>query len=324
MYEFETFTDAYLHLSRELAEDWDYESCPRGMKVREKLGVRFKVRNPRHRIPYVAGRKYRVQYLIAESLWYFMASNSTDWISYYAPFWADISDDGKTANSAYGSRVFLPHPRIAGGAYSQWDWVISELKRDPHSRRAVIHIKTAEDTIKAQKDVPCTLALHFFIRDEKLHLVANMRSTDLVLGLAYDVPAFTFMQEAMANELGVELGTYTHTSNSLHVYERHFEMLDEIFARYDESEAHAWNRGAMKNMPRHIPVLELTQFESRVRGAQTLEELRHPLAILESSVDPYWNDWGLVLASHRAMRLGFKKEGLDLLKKTNEQLHPVR
>ena len=80
----------------------------------------------------------------------------------------------------------------------------------------------------AVKDVPCTLTLQFFIRDGKLHQIASMRSSALIFGISYDVPAFTFFQEMFANELNVELGTYVHISNSLHVYERHFDMLNKI------------------------------------------------------------------------------------------------
>ena len=73
--------------------------------------------------------------------------------------------------------------------------------------------------------VEAAIALQFFIRDDKLQLVANMRSSDLVLGISYDVPAFTFLQELMARELGIEVGTYIHVSNSLHVYEKHFDLI---------------------------------------------------------------------------------------------------
>jgi hypothetical protein len=51
-----------------------------------------------------------------------------------------------------------------------------------------------------------------------------MRSNDLVLGACYDVPAFTLMQEVMANDLGVKVGCYYHFANSMHVYSRHYGM----------------------------------------------------------------------------------------------------
>jgi hypothetical protein len=37
-------------------------------------------------------------------------------------------------------------------------------------------------------------------------------------------------QEIIANTLGLDMGMYHHTANSLHVYEKHFNLLEEIVA----------------------------------------------------------------------------------------------
>ena len=55
-----------------------------------------------------------------------------------------------------------------------------------------------------------------------------MRSNDLMWGYFYDVFMFTWLQEAIANELGVDVGYYHHHATSLHVYEPYFDMLEEV------------------------------------------------------------------------------------------------
>ena len=250
------FSHAYVDLCRLIRDESDFVSSPRGMKIKEKLGVQFRIKNVQDRLPYIEARNFSLSYFVAETLWYMSGSNSTEWISRYASFWKEISDDGKTANSAYGARIFKLHPRIADGGLNQWEYVKGELRRDPDSRRAVIHIRTPDDSLYAVKDVPCTLALQFFIREGKLHLHVNMRSSDIILGIAYDVPAFTTMQEILANELSVELGEYVHTSNSLHCYERDFEMLDAIARSSD-------NLGRpMPAYPREFPIDDLMVTET--------------------------------------------------------------
>ena len=216
---YKNFTECYIDLVRRVYTEPEYVSSPRGLKVKECLGASFAIANPLERIPYVPVRKFSIPYMIAELLWYLSAENSTEWIANYSSFWRNISDDGVTANSAYGARIFKEHPWIAEGVLNQWEFVKEELKDDPDSRRAVIHIRTPVDSVKAKLDVPCTLTLQFFIRDEKLNLVVNMRSSDVILGIAYDIPAFTLMQELLAKELGTDVGHYMHTSNSLHIYE---------------------------------------------------------------------------------------------------------
>jgi len=299
------FSHAYVDLCRMIRDESDFISSPRGMKIKEKLGVQFRIRNVRDRLPHIEARNFSLSYFVAETLWYMSGSNSTEWISRYAPFWKDISDDGKTANSAYGARIFKLHPRIADGGLNQWDYVKSELKRDPDSRRAVIHIRTPDDSLHAVKDVPCTLALQFFIRESKLHLHVNMRSSDIILGIAYDVPAFTTMQEILANELNVELGEYVHTSNSLHCYERDFEMLDKIARSSD-------NLGRpMPAYPRVFPIHDLMQVEEWVHNTNDAEftdgimPLRPGLsdAMEDPAACQLVNDWKNILCSFRARKM---------------------
>ena len=287
MNSYSNFTEAYVDLCKQIRDNTQHVSSPRGMKIKENLGVQFRIMNPRDRLPRVAARNFSLAYFVAETLWYLNADDSTEWISYYAPFWSNISDNNKTANSAYGARIFKTHPRIGNGNIVQWDYVKEELRKDPDSRRAVIHIRTPSDSIIESKDVPCTLSLQFFIRENKLHLHVSMRSSDIILGLAYDVPAFTTIQEILANELGVELGEYVHTSNSLHCYERDFEMLDAIantrvFKSFDEMPAY----------PIVFPVGELIDLPVVVKSK--FSDTRS-LTLAE--------DWSSILLSNRARKM---------------------
>lgn len=318
---YENFTDCYLDLAQQVYNNPDFEASPRGMAVREKLACKFTITNPLDRLPYVPARKFSVTYVVAELLWYLSAEDKTDWIANYSSFWNNISDDGETANSAYGARIFKPHPRIAGGTFSQWDYIKNELTKDPDSRRAVVHIRSPWDSVKAKLDVPCTLSLQFFIRDNNLHMVAHMRSSDLILGIAYDVPAFTLMQELMAKELGVGVGHYTHVSNSLHIYERHFEMVENMITRDAILQAKDLHRsaGAMPEMPSMPPTATLYDIESKLRSSNSLEEINSVVSLSSDLVGDssgYWADWIKVLAAHRCAKLKLKGEKRNLINDT--------
>ena len=317
MNSYSNFTEAYVDLCKQIRNDTEYVSSPRGMKIKENLGVQFRIMNPRDRLPQVAARNFSLAYFVAETLWYLNADDSTEWISYYAPFWSNISDNNKTANSAYGARIFKTHPRIGNGNIIQWDYVKEELRKDPDSRRAVIHIRTPSDSILDSKDVPCTLSLQFFIRENKLSLHVSMRSSDIILGLAYDVPAFTTIQEILANELGVELGEYVHTSNSLHCYERDFEMLDAIAnTRVFKS------FGAMPAYPTVFPVGELIELEDKIRK-MTDGEIRDylPVVVKSKFSDPgslaLAEDWSSILLSNRARKMKDEKLSRSYILGTN-------
>lgn len=324
---YENFTEAYVDIIRDVYYSPDFSSSPRGMKIKEILGYQFKIVNPRNRIPYVPGRDFSIHYMIAELLWYLSGNNSTSWISNYSSFWSKISDDGKTANSAYGARIFKPHSRIAANIdreWTQWNYVIDELRSDPDSRRAVIHIRSPQDSLLASLDVPCTLSLQFFLRNDKVHMVTSMRSSDVILGLAYDVPAFTIFQELLALQLTQELnrpiglGTYTHLSASLHVYERHFKMVEKIL---DEDKKQDYqNILEMPPMRLEVPIKQLMLAETVIRKAPSISSLidtLNQIAITPEINSDYWLDWCQVLASHRALKLNDKAVSTKLLSSTS-------
>jgi thymidylate synthase len=305
---FENFTEAYVGILKDLYKHPQFTSSPRGMMVKEILGYQFQILNPRHRIPYVEGRDFSIHYMIAELLWYLSGNNSTDWISNYSTFWSKISDDGKTANSAYGARIFKHHEYQGHneGLWTQWEYVKNELKLDPDSRRAVIHIRMPQDSKYAKLDVPCTLSLQFFLRNNKVHMVVSMRSSDVILGLAYDVPAFTIFQELLAvqltQELGrpIGLGTYTHLSASLHVYERHFKMVEKILGEdWRQNYEKFLEMPAISSIP---PIDKLMQCEKDIRKTNTANDLLNVATNL-MTFDDYWTDWIRILVSHKALKL---------------------
>lgn len=313
----DNFTTIYRELVDKIYNKFDYESAPRGQKVRESLAVQFKLTNPRNRFVAEPQREFPLTYVIAESLWYMLGNNQTEWISNYSSFWKNISDDGVTANSAYGARIFRKHPTVANGRLNQWEYVKEELTRDRDSRRAVILIRTPDDSIDAKLDVPCTLSLQFFVRDNKLELVVTMRSTDLVLGLTNDVPAFCLFQEIMAYQLGYELGSYTHVSNSLHIYEKHFDMCKKIL------------ESPQPEVPKPLPefkiltdFISLDRFQELARSVTTISglkdlEKRIYDEILLGFEDQYWIDWGYLLLAHRAGKLGDPKYKQQLINSTS-------
>lgn len=318
MNSYNNFTQAYIDLCRQINDNSEFMSSPRGMKIKEKLGVQFRIKNIRDRLPYVEARNFSLSYFVAESIWYMSGNNSTEWISHYAPFWKNISDDGKTANSAYGARIFKTHPQIGNGEIVQWDYVKNELLKDPDSRRAVIHIRVPDDSLNAMKDVPCTLSLQFFIRANKLHLHVNMRSSDIILGLVYDVPAFTLMQEVMANELEVDVGEYCHTSNSLHCYEKDFAMLDNI-AKSDDSGV----RPPMSPLPKVFPTDDLFKMEKSVRESSK-GEIKDGLISINLHPNDSLNlvkDWAFILYSSRARKMKEEKLSQLFIYSTNDNCY---
>ena len=89
--------------------------------------------------------------------------------------------------------------------------------------------------LDGNKDVPCTFIQMFHIRDNKLHTTVEMRSNDVIKGTTYDIPSFILFQRLMLLRLrevypDLEMGTYTHFANSLHLYSSDFELVEKRLA----------------------------------------------------------------------------------------------
>lgn len=216
-----------------------YEIAPRGLPCRELLGYQLRLSNPRDRIVTTPSRNLKYRYLLAELFWYMSGDPQHEVISKYAPFWKQIAAEDGTVNSNYGYRL-LGYAPTSIMPYNQWLNVKSLLIKDPDTRQAMMHINLPYDYTRTTKDVPCTLNLQWFIRDNKLVLIVTMRSNDIILGFCNDVFQFTMLQEMMLCELrkeprfeDLELGEYVHESHSMHLYETHYEMAASLNSEKD-------------------------------------------------------------------------------------------
>lgn len=237
---------------------------PRGMLVKEILGTKFVLTNPRNRISYNPVRHMKLSFAIGEFLWYISGSSDCETINYYNRRYHKYSDDGKELNGAYGKRIFG-----ARNDKSQWQRIFELLQRDPDTRQAVISIFAPSDLNIVTKDVPCTNTIQFFIREDKLHCIVYMRSNDLVWGLPYDIFSFTMMQELMANLLGIDIGNYVHIVGSLHIYEHHFTLTHDMYNAKD------YRKYTMPAMPSNIQTdLNILQdIEKKLRNQQEIDTL---------------------------------------------------
>lgn len=202
----ENFAEAYKILCERLLD------AERVGNTRELSNMKFTIEDVSN--AYISVRNPSVRYLLGELVWYLAGSRETAFISQFAPFWSTISDNHITSNSAYG--YLIKHR----WSFDQLFKVIELLKTDPASRRGVINLNHANQNVIQTKDEPCTIALQFYVRYNKLCCTVMMRSNDIWRGLPYDIVYFTLLQTIVANALGYETGNYTHFAVSLHMYDR--------------------------------------------------------------------------------------------------------
>lgn len=191
-------------------------------RTKEIIGYSFAIEYPYDRALFLESRSLNLPFAIANCIWTIAGSNSLDFIHFYNDRGKQFSDNQRTLYGAHGKRLFDTNGinQIAG--------IINRLKTDPCSRRTVAAIYQADDNQAVSRDIPCPIAIQFFQRDGKLHTVTYMRSQSVAMVLPYDVFVFTFLQEVLAVELGLGLGTYHHVTGSLHYYLDEQELVHKV------------------------------------------------------------------------------------------------
>lgn len=159
-------------------------------------------------------------------------------------------DEKKEINSNYGWCVFSEENG------SQYDNCLDVLTRDKTTRNAII-VYNRPEIYKDYKrdgmhDMICTMYSHFFIRQNKLYMIHNMRSNDIRYGfICSDLAWNCFVYQNMYEDLkkvypDLEVGTILWTSDSMHIYSRHFDALSELFGdedSFNKSKTYAMNIG---------------------------------------------------------------------------------
>jgi thymidylate synthase len=226
----------------------------------------------------LAGLNFGEQVSLGELCWYLAGTNDLNFISYYIPEYRK-SAEGDKIFGGYGPRLF------DWRGLKQLPAVIDLLKRRRDSRQAVIQLFDRYDITEDHKDVPCTCTMQFMIRKDRLHMFTNMRSNDVILGLPHDFFCFTMLQEIMARDLSVELGTYKHAVGSLHLYDRNKGTAQQFLDEGWQS-----TQAPMPPMPTGDPwpaVAMLREAEFRIR---TTGEVGDGIDGILDTVNVYWAD----------------------------------
>ena len=191
-----------------------------GVKMIELIGVSFEADKEA-----IFGTPNK-DYIDREIEWYKSESLCVDDIPGKVPMiWKRIASTKCKINSNYGWCIW------SKDNHHQYGNVLSELKRNPDSRRTSMIYQRPSMHMDAYKDgmddFICTYGVDYFLRDEQLHAIVHMRSNDVIYGYKNDRAWQSYIQTMLAIDLGVEVGPLIWTVSSLHIYERHFDLMWE-------------------------------------------------------------------------------------------------
>ena len=203
-----------------------------GCKTIEIIGASFVADEPA-----IFGKPNK-DYIEAELQWYDSKSTNindiyvdTDDEGYPKPppqAWKYSANKHGEINSNYGHLIWSKK------YFKQYDKVLNELLKNPDSRRAcMIYNRPSiwhEYKENGKNDFICTNAVTYYIRDDALHAVVQMRSNDVIFGYRNDYAWQKHVLDLLRDDLyylgcKLDAGQIHWQVQNLHVYERHFDLV---------------------------------------------------------------------------------------------------
>ncbi|CAB5221450.1 ThyA Thymidylate synthase [uncultured Caudovirales phage] len=199
-------------------QDNEFVTDKSGVKMLEIMNASFVADQPA-----IFG-KVNEDYVRRELEWYeSMSLNVNDIPGGPPAIWQQVATENGEINSNYGWCIW------SDDNWSQYDHVVAELQNNPESRRAnMIYTRPSmwhDYNLDGMSDFMCTNNVQYMIRHGALHALVYMRSNDVVFGYKNDYAWQKHVQLLMSEELGVAPGNIYWNVGSLHVYERHFDLV---------------------------------------------------------------------------------------------------
>lgn len=208
---------------------WKYKSGDKVGNTWEIIDAHLTL-NPYQPYLNIFNRPFKKDYLEKEHKWYMSQDLSIKGWMDDIKIWnfCASKDDKQLINSNYGWCVFSKENG------DQYENCLKKMKEDVNTREALmIYTRPSMHTDAVENgkhDFMCTVSAQAMIRNGKLYYIVTQRSCDLVTGLSFDFPWHCFVYQMMYEELKqtypeLERGSIFYNIGSLHVYDRHENLL---------------------------------------------------------------------------------------------------
>jgi thymidylate synthase len=163
--------------------------------------------------------------------------------------------------------------------------VIEGIKSNPNSRRHIVSAWNVADlpdeSMSPQDNVmegrmalaPCHFQFQFYVAAGKLSCMFNMRSSDSFLGLPFNIASYALLTHMVARECELEVGNLIYTGGDVHIYNNHFEQVDEMLSREPKTLPKLWLNPKVKR------VLDFTMDDIKLEGYEHHPSIKAPVAV---------------------------------------------
>ena len=203
--------------------------------------------------PILVSKKVGFKTAVLELLWiYQAASNDVRWLQERGiKIWNEWEIptsgiyQGRNINQIFAknhpSEPSVDFAHTIGTAYG---WIVNRynlirnlietLQSNPGNRRMVLSLWQNE-WLETAALPSCVWNSQWNLIDGKLNLLVTSRSSDVPLGLPFNVVQYAVLCHLIARTIGAEPGQFTFITNDAHIYENQIDGIKEQISRYDKA-----------------------------------------------------------------------------------------
>ena len=180
--------------------------------------------------PLVTTKKLHVRSIVHELLWFLSGDTNIGYLKEKGvSIWNEWADEKGDLGPVYGAQ-WRSWPTPSGVPIDQISWVVSEIRRNPHSRRLIVSAWNPADLDRMALP-PCHALFQFYVADNRLSCHLYQRSADVFLGVPFNIASYALLTHMIAKVTGYAPGAFVHTLGDAHLYLNHVEQTELQLSR---------------------------------------------------------------------------------------------
>lgn len=232
----------YIDLLKDVLENGTKKGDRTGTGTTSVFGRQIR-HNLKDGFPLLTTKKLHFKSIANELIWFLNGDTNNNWLNENGvKIWDEWALEDGSLGPIYGEQ-WTAWPTKDGGKINQIDYVVDTLINNPNSRRILFHGWNVEylpdESISPQENVkegrmalpPCHLLYQFYVADGKLSGQLYIRSSDIFLGLPYNIASLSLLVHMLCQQCDLEPGEVIVSFGDLHAYSNHMEQIREQMDR---------------------------------------------------------------------------------------------
>jgi thymidylate synthase len=174
--------------------------------------------------PLVTTKKLPFKAIAYELLWFLAGDTNVKYLNDHGVrIWDKWADKTTGELGPIYGRQWRSWPAPDGSSIDQIANVVSDIRRDPDSRRLIV---TAWNPAELNRMAlpPCHCLFQFYVANSRLSCQLYQRSADAFIGVPFNIASYALLTLMVAQVTGLQPGEFVHTLGDAHLYLNHLEQ----------------------------------------------------------------------------------------------------